>query len=555
MGLVENALRKIQDVKNSGGTVLSLESLRLTSEDMQAIMPAILQISQLTELNLNGNTIQSLPDTIGNLTNLVSIDLEDNKIQTLPETLQNLTNLKNIYLRENDISTFPEVLVGLPSLEHVDLRTNFITDLPRHITDLGNLSVELSNNPLTADANAWIMTTFTSGEISTDNAANDEEQDIEEVLEAIYPDSSEQVFDTIETLTYGSFNTATERNKTATDVLTEFLSKTPVEGEIANKVYVPVMRQLLDTILDPNTPDEDKLTELQKMATSLGNCATPVKSFLIQNAVDQQIRGANALTPFMENLLAREAVEARIGTAMSDKLRPNEKIEQIQGLLNSVFLAESETTEKNKVKISGERPRLESKTENIDFAFEQITEKQARAFALLFCKTDNEKELITNTSGAYVLDPAKLTSVTSAYKAKLGLITPQEREVSQKTEDYKAEVTPLLNNEYLMDNTTEPDVSALLDIPAQQEELRVALFNAPEASREAMYQQYLENQKLKIQQAIEKYQPKKIGLSSMVSPVNEQHRRPPSPDDGGGKRKATPKPNEDSRQKRPRGPG
>jgi hypothetical protein len=559
MGAVERAIQRIEETRQNGDEVLSLNNLRLTAQDLEMLVPRIASLPQLEELDLSENSIAAIPDNIAQLSNLQILTLEENDLQNLPQSLTQLSNLRIVNLKDNDFDEFPQLVMQLPALEHVDLSTNHIESVlvsQDLLRSLGDRTIDLTDNPLTEEARNYINEHVPDGNIETDLAADEEAQDIGEVLNAIYPENSQVVKSAIDNLAYGAFTTAKTkaRKKDAGEVLNDFLSKTPYEGTIATQIYLPVAKGFLDTILNPDVSQEDKSTELQKMATALGNCSTPVKSFLIQNAVDKQIRDSATLSPLMENLLDREAVEDKINTALKGVLKKNEKIEQVQGLVNSLFLEGAENYTNNKLKITGNRARLESKTANIEFAFEQIAPEAALAFAQLFCETDTDKTPAKNGSGAYVLDPAKLTSVTSAYRAKIGLLSNEERAVQEKTSSYKAEIIPLLQADNLTDNPTEEDVLALMDIPAQQEDLRAALFRVTEVQRDNAYEQFVEAQKTKIREVIQKYEPKKMGLASLTTPVNQGNRRPPSPD-GGGKRKATPRSMDDPSYKRRRGPG
>ena len=551
---IERAIQSINQASKNNEDYLSINTRGLTTQDFERLIPVIAQqLPGLKELDLAENDIDRIPDAITRLSGLEVLNLEENALQTLPDVLVQMSNLKTLNLADNNIDEFPQVVTRIPALEHIDLSANNIEDIPRTLGNLGTLTIDLSGNNLNPAARVWVYQNFPEGNIVTDMAANEELQVVGDVLEAMYPDTHEALTRAIDGLDTGAFTTARASNKTAKEVLTEFLSKTPFEGEIATQIYLPVTKSLLDSIMNPALPQEEKDTELQKMATALGNCATPVKSFLIQNAVDQQIRSGTALTPLMETLLDREAVEAKINTSLKDKIRPNEKIEQVQALVNSVFLEGAESHADNKVKISGDRARIPSKTSNINFAFEQVSPELASAFAKLCCETDDTKALVTDTSGNYKLSAAKLKSITSGYRATIGLVTPEENYISKKTEDYKTEVNALLAHPDLMENTTEPDVLDLMDTLSQQQELRVALFKAPEAQREATYQQFLENQKSKIQQVIQKYSPQKEGMAALTVAMNREGRRSPSPD-GGEKRKSFSQTSSQPQQKKQRTP-
>jgi hypothetical protein len=532
MSLIENARRKIQEVKISGSTTLSLEGLGLTTSELESLMPAIIENQQLTELNLTENSLHTLPDSISSLTNLESLDLETNDITSLPESLRDLSNLERIYLRNNDVAVFPEVLTQMERLEHADLRGNLMTDFPRNITDLGDLNIDVSGNNFEREALAFIVTTFPNGEAATNNPVEDIEPEIEQVLEAIYPDNSEEIIASVENFRLEPFDTDPENDKSGAEILKEFLSQlseTALGGQMGEEVYKPVIIDLMDIVLDTDRSDEERSNELQRMATALGDCPTPVRSFLIQKKVAQQLRNENELTPFLQSLLDREAVEARIHVAMGDKLRSAEKIEQVQTMVNSLFMEGTESYEYNQnLKITGVRPRLESKTPNEQYGFQTLTDDQATAFAKLFCEINTQHELSTNTEGQYILDPAKLKSVTAAYKATKGFITEEEQAIAAKASSYETAVSGQLQNDILVANSLEDDVKPLIDIRERKEELRVALYRTPIGQREATYQQFVQNQLAKIQEATQKYgAQEQAELAALMNPVNQNRAAPP----------------------------
>lgn len=546
MGNVARAIQEINEAAQRGDETLSINFRNLDTQDLERLIPMIAeQMPQLKELDLSENGIRAIPESISQLQNLEVLTVEENELESLPQALTQMPNLDTLNLQNNDLREFPEVVLQIPALIHADLSTNKIatfTASQEALSGLGETTIDLTNNRLPAERLLYITENVPDGNIETDLVNQEQVNDVDDVLEAMYPaERVQEVKDAIDNLDTGEYTTAKlrARKRSGKEVLNDFLSKTEFQGDIATQIYLPATRNILDTILNPATPDTEQSTEIQKMATSLGNCATPVKSFQIQNAVDQQLRRGAALTPLMERLLDREAVEDRINSAMEGQLRKTEKIEQVQALVNAITMEGAENNPANKVQILGERERLPSKTAHVDYGFNVISEEQATTFAKLFAVTTPENELVRN-AGQYQLDPAKLQSVTSAYRAKLGLISDDERAIKAKTETYKEAVTPLLQHDNLIENYSEPDVEEVLDTLAQQEALRVALFRVPEAQRDAAYEQFLEAQKTKIQQVVEKYEPKKAGLEAMLEPMNQDRRPPSDGEGGGGKRKAAP---------------
>ncbi|WP_340201883.1 leucine-rich repeat domain-containing protein [Ascidiimonas sp. W6] len=599
MGNIEQALVEIERAEQEGLVRLNLGGLGLTDNDLKELISKIQKISNLEELHLADNNLTALPSDICNITSLKVLSLSLNNLSSLPTNIDDLINLESLDLSMNQFSTLPHFINELGALERLDLEANELVELPEQIGYLDNLkeliiadnsltalppeigylpSIERFNashnaltalpesilnyneidelnlkfNPLSEETRTWLYEQFGYEELVDDQV----DYDISVEVTVLYPETHNEVLKKIDALDIGTYDTAAANKKTAPDIIKEFLSKTPLQGAIAKEVYLPAAKELLDFILHSKESKQEKSTQLQKMATSLGDCATPVKSFLIQNAIDKQLRGSKPLTPLLNKLVDRETIENEINTKLKKYLRGHDKIEQVQGIVNSLFLEGAETHEDNKyLRIKGDRVRLESKTINIEFAFDQISKSESLSLAAakLFCETDGKKKLIQNEEGQYLLSPPKIKSITSAHRAKLGLISDQERAIASKTRSYELEVIALLRHPELVANSIEKDIQPLMDLPTQQESLRVALFGISENEFDATYDKFLHDQKTKIKQALEKYSPQKIGLAELLNPMNDG-RRSPSPDgDGQGKRKVTPSQNEASQNKRNRG--
>ena len=528
MSVVENARRKIDEVKLAGEDTLSLEEMGLTTQQLDELMPSIAEIEGLQVLNLSENSFDTLPESIGTLTDLEVLNLETNDITTLPDTLQNLTNLESIYLRFNDLTAVPPVLTQMQNLAHADLRGNQITTFPRELTNLENLNLDVSGNEFAEGELQYIVTTFPNGEVSTNNPVNDLEPNIEALVQAIYDeDEAEEVSGAIEDFELESFDNDQDNNLNSQEILNEFLSQVPYEGQMADEVYKPMVKESLDIILDTQRSNEDRSNELGRLGTALGNCPTPIRSYMIQKKVAQQLGNEGELTPFLQTLLEREAVEARLQVAMADKLRPSEKIEQVQTMVNSIYMQGAEDYQYNQnLRIAGDRARLESKSPNEQYGFQTLTDDQAQTFAALFCETGPEG-LNTNQDGQYVLDPVKIQSVASAYLATKGRTTDTERDIAAKATAYEATITPLLENEIIVANSLEDDVKPLMDTRERKEDLRVALFRVPEAQREETYQQYVQEKVAQIQSAIQKYSTEEE--TQQEAPVQQQAPPPAQP--------------------------
>lgn len=594
MSKLQQAFAIVKDAKKSNSTSLNLNNLELTNDELQQLMPKILELKNLKIVLLNDNRLTAIPPEIGNLTGLINLNLTNNNLNNLPSTLANLVELNELNLSHNDLSTLPEELARLTNLEkidisnnsfvtlpqvignltalkelyiesneiavlpafisnltqlhdifagvnriqtipdelqqmqqlaHVDLRLNAIQELPEAIAAMRGLEeIDLSGNPLSAECRNWLQQTFDEGVVITDMAALDETISQEVVLNALYDNYGAYYVNLLNNLPPGSFATAVEENKTAQEILKMFLEKLPIHDKIAAEVYIPAAKYLMGHIFFAQISQQEKDTQIQKIATALGNCATPVKSFLIQTYVGMQTASGESMPALLQNIIQREAVEEAILTNLKNQLRRNEKIEQVQGLVNSLFLENAENRTQNKVKISGNRSRLPSKTSYVNFAFSQVTETLAESFAKLCCKTTQTGNLLQQ-EGNFVLDPAKLQAITEAYLKNIGILSEREKYINLFENEMQAQ---LKQEDFCALHYQEQDVQEILNTHQQKKELRALLINTEDALLKEVFTAYIDTKKGQIATLRAKYAPKK--LAGLTTPVNQFKRdRPPSP--------------------------
>jgi Leucine-rich repeat (LRR) protein len=98
MGNIEEAIRRIDAfvLGNKLEKILNLSSLRLTTEDLELLIPTILgKIPNLQRLNLNGNELRKIPESMVGLNSLQHLSLNNNELEDIG-FLENLTQLKNV---------------------------------------------------------------------------------------------------------------------------------------------------------------------------------------------------------------------------------------------------------------------------------------------------------------------------------------------------------------------------------------------------------------------------------------------------------------------------
>ena len=143
---MQEALRRIEEAKNSNTTELDLSKLNL-----KAIPDSIAQLSNLLDLDLSQNEITAIPKALTPLSKIQRLALDRNQIINIPDSFADLSNLRNVDLRVNQITAVPEVLARLSNLQNLDLSSNQITAIPDSFAGLSNLeSLDFSDNQITA---------------------------------------------------------------------------------------------------------------------------------------------------------------------------------------------------------------------------------------------------------------------------------------------------------------------------------------------------------------------------------------------------------------------
>jgi len=167
--MLDEAMRRIQEVKRTRQTELDLSNMDLTE-----LPDEVCELTALTMLDLSGNRLASLPESISDLTRLTELNLYDNKLTGLPESIGRLTALAHLDLGynrltslvhsigdlvalvtldlpRNDLTRLPNSFGDLTALKRLDLRDNFLETLPESLGKLTALTyLDLWNNDLNA---------------------------------------------------------------------------------------------------------------------------------------------------------------------------------------------------------------------------------------------------------------------------------------------------------------------------------------------------------------------------------------------------------------------
>ncbi len=452
MGNITEAERSIKQAKGQWSSSLVLTRLGLTNEDLAHLMPQIKGIRSLRNLDLRWNELTNLPPEIGELTKLTKLQASFNQIDSLPPEIGQLQNLQEFWISNNQLPEFPREIERLPNLRNL-----YATD-----------------NPLTNEAILNITANLGDHVVTTDLAARFRANNYREVIQQLYGDQSAAKLAQINAMDQGAFEPAEGSRLTGKNVLVKFLEAIPTSSAAAGMLYIPAAKLILDRVFE--TTAEERDTNLQKIATSLGNCPTPVQGFLTQITIDESIpRDENgnvigSIPKLIDTLIKREALEEFVIDKLKDSLPKNETIEITQALLNSVYLGGAENIRVSKVKIEGDRNRVPSKSVNVDYGFFHMTEALAKEFAQLICKTDEAGELLIQND-KYQLDPSKIRAINEPHFAGLGILTDREKLIV-KLENQLQNV--IVQND-LTSQHENADAVSLLKINEQKEQLRTLL--------------------------------------------------------------------------------
>lgn len=296
----------------------NLKTLDASCNQIEEIPENLNSMENITYLNLSENNFSVFPEGVTTLPELTNLDLSNNHLSEVSESIGNLNALMKLDLSYNELRGLPESISSLPELREVNLSENQIEDLPRSIASSPNLeNISLYDNPqFTEDVDLWLNSVM-FGRVEFERAA---EQvitlDHSAVLEKLYGEDAD-LQPKIDKLTSKDFRLGSDENNSqekvsGKEVLESFIKDIPVTSEFNREVYSQVAKNLLDKVFDETVSNEESNTALAKIATSTGNCATPIKSLLTQELVGMSHEGKLGDAVPLTTLLEREALEEKV---------------------------------------------------------------------------------------------------------------------------------------------------------------------------------------------------------------------------------------------------
>ncbi|MFB3390080.1 leucine-rich repeat domain-containing protein [Flavobacterium sp. LAR06] len=556
--------------ESSGGASLDLSAADLSSDDLKVLMPDILAIANLTELilfanpgieefpdficqlrdlrklDIGGTNITGLPESIDQLSNLTHLAAYESKIRELPGSIGRLSKLKVLALEGNMLTHLPNTLSGLSSLITLDIPYNRITELPETLENLPRIQkLFFQHNPLSTDA---ISLLSRIGQrpgviVQTNLAAHDRIQSYEDVLKIFYPDDQERVLmigkleacdlDPV-TITYGGDD---QEVTSAKDVLKKFWGKVPVDSESERNFYGTTTKMLFEKILDPNTSREEANTIVVEMGISLGDCSTPLKTYLEQKMIGELIKGGNKLSHQNELMIERLALVEKTG-ALSG-LKSSDRIEEVNGLVNLVFSRNwvdqahiaMDRVAPNVVFVGGigrDLPPVSSYPV-ICFSLIKDNPELMEQFATLICETKDNK-LVQTIAGEYKVDEEKMKKLKENYLGT-GDELVRMKCLSMYLQDMNTFIEKEGMKEFLyIEHFKEANERDLANLPKQEKELKRLLGEKTgKENIEQEYKRYMSEMKMSLID-FRKDMAQKKPMSQFTTPIISRRSRPDSPD-------------------------
>ncbi|MCF6776473.1 hypothetical protein L3V83_07795 [Thiotrichales bacterium 19X7-9] len=420
-----DAQKKIDESQNS--KELSLTIMGLNDKDLERLIDKNQNFfSKLETLNLKFNQLRTLPDNIDKLQNIKNLNLSLNQLEELPEKIDKLQQLESLNLDANSFKELPIGICKLANLHTLNINSNvFLTDLPTDINALTNLKyLDLSNNHMLRNIPNGLFNQLNNLEefILIGNCFSPEI--IDDICNNL--SNTNVILNSPINWKEGIFNKLQFSNNTRKDIiesaigqnqpLQEFLSKAESSSLYSDDSTAEIVLHGLERLFLQLCNDDKKESIVSEIIAHSTDCSTPVSDLITRQYI-LFLQENNQ--PIPNALIARLAMSNYIETNHDQLfLQEGEKIEQKEGLLNSLFLDNRLEYEDNKLKFLNVPYSWPSNTENIEYAFSQITENTAEAFLKMVSRIQHDHSLISKDD-YYQLDTEKIEVIVENYRASV----------------------------------------------------------------------------------------------------------------------------------------
>ncbi|CAD8162010.1 unnamed protein product [Paramecium pentaurelia] len=130
----------LQKIIQQSGTNLSLIDLEFKQiENLQELLPFLIQFKNLKELNLHGNRLRNLPDDLSQLKSLETLDITNNMFENLQQVVQSLKTLPQLNHLEIALKSKEEeefIIENLPQLQMLNQQAIKIEDHSEQQSDM-----------------------------------------------------------------------------------------------------------------------------------------------------------------------------------------------------------------------------------------------------------------------------------------------------------------------------------------------------------------------------------------------------------------------------------
>jgi len=325
---------------------------------------------------------------MGKLTNLTYLNLSNNQLTALPEEIGKLTNLRDLSLDNNQLTALPAEIGDLTDLTYLRLSNNPLSEETRNYIDNGLREIHNLRGQ-----NCSIIYNM---------VAFDQQVNLNPIRQAL--GFTEEQYGNLDNLIKAS-NSIAENDRSLDAMLNKMAITEIYKYNSSNAI--PAIKGVFNIILADAEQKEDSRIMLAVLGAFTGDCPTPINDFIVQQII---VQNKNDLEkPEFIGFIEKEAVRYAITTKLNSSLKPNEKIEQVEGLLNKLYLEAVPNPE-----ITNRKNFQPSGSNYISFADGQINSEQNKALKEKFFEMVASK----NMQNEWARDNEKIEGLVSQYKEK-----------------------------------------------------------------------------------------------------------------------------------------
>jgi|GEM_PF-4917376 len=423
-----------------------IAELNLGSNRFDVLPNIVFQLKNTKKLNISDNNLRTISDKIGQLKQLTHLDLSGNLLRNLPKTFVDLIKLRDLKLRKNLIEFFPSPIYSLPILRLLDLSQNKLRGFPDEFVK--NLifperdkafnerrAINLEENPLTPDCYDKFQSLGLEDQkldILVDDLY-DRTNTIQNLLETIYtePDSrndlilESKIADILETIElfesdvydlgindlFEILSKSPNAEKSGTEVLHIFLASVVFENEQEKYLFVPVLKNLIDTIIRDKATTENHINEI---AQHLGNNGNSLREYLYERLIALSIPENEAIFSNLKNIATNNLVKQDILESTMETIGRVENDSALREIFrNNYFkipLSEAVNINELQQSLNNDLAQLKLVLQNFGNERSQIPTKLDK----LIFETDTNQNLIYNEKGS-IVDSAKVRQMYKDY--------------------------------------------------------------------------------------------------------------------------------------------